>query len=58
MNNLTPEMQKRLDKWKQNTLPVKSVEALRGKPPSFDEMEREMHEHERKQWQESNRGRR
>ncbi len=60
MNDLTPEMQARLDKWKQNILPVKGREVLEGKPRerTFYEMERDMDEHERKQWQESNRGRR
>jgi len=30
-NDLTPVMQARLDKWKQNVLPVKSADILRGK---------------------------
>ena len=33
INNLTPEMQKRLDLWKANTLPVKSADILRKKSP-------------------------
>jgi hypothetical protein len=59
MNNLTPEMQARLDKWRANILPVKGREVLEGKPKerTFDEMEREMDEHERKMWEKTNRGR-
>lgn len=30
---LTPVMQERLDKWRKNTLPVKSADTLRGKSP-------------------------
>lgn len=33
MNDLTPEMQSRLDAWRKNPLPVKSAEKLRGKSP-------------------------
>lgn len=33
LNNLTPEMQARLDKWKANVLPVKSADILRGTSP-------------------------
>lgn len=32
MDRLTPKMQERLDKWMKNTLPVKSVEKILGKP--------------------------
>ena len=36
MNDLNPDMQARLDKWKQNILPVPSADILRGKsPPNF-----------------------
>ena len=59
MNDLTPEMQARLDKWKANLLPVKGREVLEGKlrEKTFDEMEKEMDEHERKTWEETHRGR-
>ncbi len=30
MDKLTPQMQARLDKWRKNTLPVKSAEKIRG----------------------------
>lgn len=33
MNNLTPEMQARLDKWKESVLPVKSGDILRERSP-------------------------
>lgn len=32
-NNLTPDMQKRLDTWRKNVLPVKSAEKVRGPSP-------------------------
>ena len=36
MNDLSPEMQARLDKWKANVLPVPSADKIRSKPiPSF-----------------------
>lgn len=34
MNNLSEKMQERLDKWRQNTLPVASAEKVRGPAPS------------------------
>ncbi len=33
MNNLTPEMQARLDNWKSNILPVKGASILKRKSP-------------------------
>lgn len=33
MNDLSPEMQSRLEKWRANPLPVKSAEFVRGKSP-------------------------
>lgn len=33
MNDLTPEMQSRLDAWRKRTLPVESAEKVRGKSP-------------------------
>lgn len=33
-NDLTPKMKERLEKWRKNTLPVKSAEKVRGKSPS------------------------
>jgi hypothetical protein len=30
MDNLTPQMQARLDRWRKNILPVKSAEKIRG----------------------------
>lgn len=36
MDGLNPEMQARLDKWRLNTLPVKSADILKGKSqPNF-----------------------
>lgn len=34
MNNLSQIMQERLDKWRQNALPVKNVENVRGPIPT------------------------
>ena len=34
MSDLTPEMQKRLDEWREHMLPSKSAEKVRGAPPS------------------------
>lgn len=34
MNNLSKEMQERLDKWRKNTLPVTSSEKVRGPKPT------------------------
>jgi hypothetical protein len=33
LGNLTPRMKERLEKWRKNTLPVKSAEKVRGPSP-------------------------
>jgi hypothetical protein len=36
LDNLSPEMKKRLELWRKNTIPVKSAEIIRGKsPPNY-----------------------
>lgn len=35
MNNLSAKMQERLDKWKQNALPVKAADKVKGKQPNY-----------------------